>query len=353
MLSVNVRQLHQMSSWFASVSQFVDDTFDNVLRQVNDAQSELEEERTKFAREVALPNVAASQEVSLPWETDREDLEILSNDAMEQMLKLSVTEENFTVPPLLLNEENSPNFDFNAFVPVALRLLELDPNLASMHAKLMPKMEEVQFWKHYHYRIYYLRSAIGLDGQAAKLGSFGSQRQDDVPIFAPEYHPPAQTNDINSALTDTDAKVFENTAPIVHAAPLTEAEQLEAAAKQRRQEEAALAAEVEAELLGEGFDLDDLDADIDAGDLADLDGSLADFDALEAELDKDDGLGKAVLDPKNCEDDDIDSNLGVLTLDELDEVEARVGHSSGAVDDLDAAIEAELAMSPPAFKERG
>jgi len=58
--------------------------------------------------------------------------------------QLSVTEENFLVPPVLLTHPHpsTPQFNFQAFVPLALRLMELDPNLARMHSKLMPSMEE-------------------------------------------------------------------------------------------------------------------------------------------------------------------------------------------------------------------
>jgi len=46
-----------MSGWFSQVSQFMDDTFDTVMKQVNDAQSELQQEQQKFASEVALTQV--------------------------------------------------------------------------------------------------------------------------------------------------------------------------------------------------------------------------------------------------------------------------------------------------------
>jgi hypothetical protein len=55
-------------------------------------------------------------------------------------------------------------FDMNQSVPVILRLLEIDGNLARMHAKLSPKMDETSFWRNYFLRVAYLRAAAGIDG---------------------------------------------------------------------------------------------------------------------------------------------------------------------------------------------
>lgn len=79
-----------MSSWFSQVTQFVDTTFDTVMQQVNDAQTELQQEQQKLANEVASTQASkASDEALLPWETSSEALQILSNDAMERMFQAS------------------------------------------------------------------------------------------------------------------------------------------------------------------------------------------------------------------------------------------------------------------------
>ena len=78
-----------MSGWFSQVTQFVDSTFDTVMQQVNDAQTELQQEQQKLASEVASTQATkASDDTLLPWETSIEALQILSNDAMERMFQV-------------------------------------------------------------------------------------------------------------------------------------------------------------------------------------------------------------------------------------------------------------------------
>ena len=86
---------------------------------------------------------------------------------MEKILQLSIAEENFTVKP------TSPilqkiEFSFQDFVPVVLRLLQLDSNLARIHAKISPKMNEELFWRNYYLRVIYLRAKSGIDGPEAE-----------------------------------------------------------------------------------------------------------------------------------------------------------------------------------------
>jgi hypothetical protein len=316
-----------MSGWLASATAFLDDTFDQVVAKVNEAQSEIASEQEKFATSIQASSSGTSDgELLLPWETDQEDLQILSNDVMERILKLSVTEENFTEIPQYLNDKSiAPTFNFQTFVPIALRLMELDPNLARMHAKLMPHMNEEDFWSHYHFRIMYTRATVGLDGEAIKAGPLGSLEEDQIPIFQPAHIKAHITHNSSATnIVDTSTEV-----------DLTEEQQEELTAKKRRDEEAALAAEVEAELLGEDLDLDDLD-DMSGADLDDLD----DLDALE-ELEAEENASceqkkgaestKSISSNMEEEDtDDIDNDLGGLSM-----------------DDLDAAIEAELLSPSP------
>ena len=423
-----------MSGWLSNLTEFVDNTFDNVLQRVNSARSEIETEQAKFATQVAAErrgiDSSSTESLLLPWETDKEELQILSNDAMERMLKLSVTEENFTVAPRQLKNVSSsgssssssssnntiaadvPNFDFTSFVPVALRLLELDPNLGQMHAKLMPSMNEEVFWCHYHYRIMYLRASIGLDGPQAKTGALGNQKEEDVTIFMPQYRPPASpssgsNNRVEMAILARSASASSvgassgggggsttlsgGAAASTSKAEPTEEEKELAAAKLRRAEEAALAAEVEAELLGEDLDLD-LDLDdldyINEEDFAGLDGldalnELEDSDKDRNRDDDNDEKSKAKtiakvpvlsVTPRKtlgseigadlAEEDDIDSNLGGLTMDELEDMVSITPATTKAADagtgtdvspgrGLEADIEAELAASPtPARKKQ-
>ena len=43
-----------------------------------------------------------------------------------------------------------------------MRLLELDPNLATRHARLSPKVNEETFWRHYFHRCALLRAEVGV-----------------------------------------------------------------------------------------------------------------------------------------------------------------------------------------------
>lgn len=89
---------------------------------------------------------------------------------MEQILALSLSSGNFTAVPINSEEINAQSlFHFSSFVPIAMRLLQIDANLARMHSKLSPKMDEQIFWFHYYCRVLYLRAAIGMDGPDAKV----------------------------------------------------------------------------------------------------------------------------------------------------------------------------------------
>ena len=91
-----------------------------------------EQQRVKRESEY-IKSVKKGEGVVLPWETDDEELAILSQDVMERVLSLSLTEQNFTeVPPKL----DLIPFVFTDNVATAMRLLALDANLARMHAKV-------------------------------------------------------------------------------------------------------------------------------------------------------------------------------------------------------------------------
>lgn len=102
----------------------------------------------------------------MPWETNCEVNSILSQDLMEQILALSQHEANFTKPPAsdLLASNPAIEFDFQACIPIIMRMLEVDLNLSRLHAKLIPTMKfEETFWLNYFLRILYLRCCIGID----------------------------------------------------------------------------------------------------------------------------------------------------------------------------------------------
>lgn len=85
---------------------------------------------------------------------------------MQKILQLSHCDLNFTVNP---SDEliQLLKFNFREKVPQVMSLLSLDHNLARLHAKISPKMDEEIFWRNYYARIYYLRYLSGIDSPPA------------------------------------------------------------------------------------------------------------------------------------------------------------------------------------------
>ena len=120
--------------WFLKARQYVDDFTDSIVEQANVAQVQMAEEQTKVLEEVAKQKQNFEGESQLPWETSDDSLAILSQDVMEQIFSLSLTEQNFSVAPPQLEVMT---FVFTEHIPTAMRLLALDANLARMHAKVI------------------------------------------------------------------------------------------------------------------------------------------------------------------------------------------------------------------------
>lgn len=216
---------------------------------------------------------------NLPWETEDESLAILSQDLMEQVMSLSLCDENFTQAPDSDRLRSIP-FDFDAFVPVIMRLLPLDSNLAAVHAKLSPRMDEQVLWRNFFWRVQYLRARIGMDGKEAKDG-LGSEPQERIIMRFKGVvkQKPAAVASTEGEVEVVFGKTAEKTKDDV--------------ARDRKREQAALAAEVEAELLTGGDDGIEVDLDVDLDDLdMDMDALELDEEDLEHLSDLDEsGLG--------------------------------------------------------------
>ena len=105
----------------------------------------------------------AKEKDSLPWESSDESKSIISESLMSDILQLAMSENNFTEsPPTKIIE--CCKFDFHNYVGQAMKLLSLDQNLARVHAKVSPKMNEEIFWRNYFTRIYFLRCKSGILG---------------------------------------------------------------------------------------------------------------------------------------------------------------------------------------------
>lgn len=158
-----------MADWFSSLAaqalKLADDITDSLVQQANDAQTQLQNERTKLEDEERKKQEILHSHQLLPWETNIESRQILSDALMEKVFTIPLNERNFLEKPLNADEIE---FNFSDFIPVALKLLQLDSNLARTHAKLSPKMNEEIFWYNYYCRVMYLRSASGIDGPLAQ-----------------------------------------------------------------------------------------------------------------------------------------------------------------------------------------
>lgn len=170
-----------------------------------------------------------------------------------------------------------------------------------LYLQLSPKMDEVVFWQHYFFRVMYIRLTLGIEkvGTNAAYTIMKALQEDEV-IYKPTFVPPPQIkssvmvtpdrskNANNTILSDRkvspaadkDTKVVPDTVP-------EDPEEIERqiTMETRRIAEAALAAEVEAE-LDDDIDLTDL-GDLDLGDDADdfdYVGDLQDDDELEAQI---------------------------------------------------------------------
>lgn len=158
-----------MADWFTSFTQqafkLADEIVDSISAQATEAQAQLESEKKKLDTAENERAQLFKSHLLLPWETEEEPLQILCKAVMEQVLSLSNYEKNFTVKAA--NSEQV-HFSFQHFVPVAMKLLQVDSNLARIHSKLSPKMNEEVFWFNYFCRVSYIRAVSGIDGSIAQ-----------------------------------------------------------------------------------------------------------------------------------------------------------------------------------------
>jgi hypothetical protein len=162
----------------------------------------------------AQPTTSSSSTL-LPWESTDESKSILSEgassllyfslllttptDLMNQILQLSHVETNFThQPPQELI--SLLNFNFREKIPQVMSLLSLDHNLARLHAKISPKMDEEIFWRNYYARIWFLRYKTGIDSPPTEE-AIDCLKTEDV-IFLP---PPPSTTHSSSSASPTGA----------------------------------------------------------------------------------------------------------------------------------------------------
>lgn len=275
-----------MASWFTDFAsqalKLVDDLTDSMVSQANEAQQQIITEQKKMEMEEAAKQRMFQDRHQLPWETDIESRQILCKDLMEKILALSLREKNFVVPAA-----NAPEveFYFQEFVPVAMQLLQLDANLARVHAKLSPKMNEEDFWFNFFCRVAYLRAKSGIDGPEA-LNASTKWREceilmeaDELPAVSAASRPaaaisnshsatPAKAATASAAARSTDARSTSSTASVSgkksSAAPVGPGNTASAEVDEDEDDE---------EAHGDGGDDDDInldDLDLDLANMKDL-----------------------------------------------------------------------------------
>lgn len=290
----------------SSAQQLADQVADTISAHASAAESQLATERERVIQE---NSIAKGRPSSLPWESSDESTSILSQDLMDNILQLSLSELNFTITPdteLL----RLLDFNFKEVIPQVMSLLNLDKNLARLHARVSPKMDEEIFWRNYYARIYFLRYKSGIDSpepnayldsldKADVIYCSSSPERPDPPartVGAETRSSPLNQQQENVANAEWDASgedVYSSTSSGWVGRGRGKEKELELD-RRRAEEAAALAAEVEAELgddsgsgptagVEEEEDLDLL-ADDDFEDLGDLDDE--DDAELEAQIAK-------------------------------------------------------------------
>lgn len=175
-----------MADWFTTLAnqamKIADDFADSLVAQANDAQEQIRREQAKLKEEEEIKKQTLCSNTQLPWETEDESLQILCDSLRESILKLSLNDGNFTTEPPNASEVH---FVFADFIATALQLLKLDANLAHVHSKVSPKMDEEVFWRNYYCRVIYLRAIIGVDGAAAKEEA--AKWKDSGVVLEPDY----------------------------------------------------------------------------------------------------------------------------------------------------------------------
>ena len=169
-LSLQTAAIPSLASFTSTALKFADDITSqlNVHAEIASSQVKQEFEKTRADREAQMRRLHQSRTCTLPWETEVETKAILSDHVMQQILQLPFDDRNFKEPGLPLQQLP---FTFADHVPVILRMLEIDHNLKSVHAKLAPKANEEVLWRNYFKRVKYLRIRAGMDEDIAGLAN--------------------------------------------------------------------------------------------------------------------------------------------------------------------------------------
>lgn len=263
--------------------KLADDFTESLVAQANEAQEQIQREQAKLKEEDELKKVTLNTNTQLPWETQDESRQILSDALMDSILKLSLNERNFTTTS---GNSDEIHFVFSDFIATALRLLKLDANLAHVHSKVSPKMDEEMFWRNYYGRVIYLRAACGIDGTSAQENS-RNWNVEDI-IFEPDYSLPSKVD------LDSEIILYRRDEKDPKKGPSVGKTSSKAGSSTNLRSQAVSAGLDDSDLLDDLGDLDDLDeltfeakggSNSGDGDYVDEGAAAADEEDEEEELD--------------------------------------------------------------------
>eukprot|EP01038_Epipyxis_sp_PR26KG_P005745 gene5745-7934_t len=201
-----------MADWFSSIAsqaiQFADSLAESIVSQANEAQEILDAEQRKIHAESLALSSTTTQSTRMPWESEDESLAILSQELMEKIFTLPLSDDNFTITS---PNSNEVKFIFNDFIPIAMKLLQLDTNLANVHARVSPRMDEQIFWFNYYSRISFLRASSGIDGPLAKQQSLKYREVDIIHSAASITKNKGMERSNNNIITNPNNFISNNT----------------------------------------------------------------------------------------------------------------------------------------------
>lgn len=193
-----------MADWLSTVYNMADrarhlagELTESIVAQVDAAQNDIAEEQRKLRKDKAIPSISNM----LPWESDSENC---TDDLKFRILNLSKNDSNFMVSPPI-----DVPFVLEEFAPIIMRMLEIDPDLPRIHAKLSPKMDEELFWRNYYIRIKYLRGIFGIDGVSAQ-SHFRKIIEDDI-IFKADIDGPSSLTPLPSSKSASEIPSLDQT----------------------------------------------------------------------------------------------------------------------------------------------
>uniref|UniRef100_A0A1E1X4V2 Putative synapse-associated protein n=1 Tax=Amblyomma aureolatum TaxID=187763 RepID=A0A1E1X4V2_9ACAR len=132
----------------------------------------------------------------LPW-VGCEDEE----NVKQQILSLSADKRNFVrSPPSGVQFE----FDMDTMSPVAMALLQEDPNLEKMRFEIVPKwIPEIDFWRNYFYRVSLIKQSTQLSALSHGKGT-GSSSSGDTSSVSSQQSPSDESSKQNLAGGDDE-----------------------------------------------------------------------------------------------------------------------------------------------------